>query len=82
VPRGDDQNVYLVVNNLGRIWPEADTETADLETIIADLLRAVQESGPGRGFQHRRRLVAGCLRRRRPGAAPALRPADAHIPVS
>jgi len=41
VPRGDDQNVYLVVDDLGRlgqIWPEADTDTADLETVIADLL--------------------------------------------
>jgi hypothetical protein len=41
VPRGDDQNVYLVVDDLGRqgrVWREADTETTDLETTILDLL--------------------------------------------
>jgi hypothetical protein len=41
VPRGDDQNVYLVVDDLGqngRIWPEADFEGTDLETIIGDML--------------------------------------------
>jgi len=40
-PRGDDQNVYLVVDDLGRkgrIWREADTEDADLKTVIADHL--------------------------------------------
>jgi hypothetical protein len=38
---GDDQIVYLVEEDLGhngRVWREADTETTDLETIIADLL--------------------------------------------
>jgi hypothetical protein len=40
VPNGDDQNVYLVLDDLGRglIWREADSETADLETVIVDLL--------------------------------------------
>ena len=41
VPRGDDQNVYLVVDDLGRngrIYREADVETTDLETVILDLL--------------------------------------------
>jgi hypothetical protein len=41
VPRGEDQNVYLVVDDLGergRIWREADEETTDLETVIQDLL--------------------------------------------
>ena len=41
VPSGDDQNVYLVVDDLGRlgrIWREADAETTDLETVILDLL--------------------------------------------
>jgi hypothetical protein len=41
VPNGDDQNVYLVVDDLGRtgrVYREADTETADLETVILDLL--------------------------------------------
>lgn len=41
VPRDDDQNVYLVIDDLGRlgrVWREADAETTDLETIITDLL--------------------------------------------
>jgi len=38
---GDDHNVYLVEDDLGRagrIWPEADAEETDLETVILDLL--------------------------------------------
>jgi hypothetical protein len=41
VPKGDDQNVYLVVDDLGRngrVYPKTDVETADLETVIVDLL--------------------------------------------
>jgi hypothetical protein len=41
VPRGDDQNVYLVVDDFGRngrCYGEADVETTDLETVIVDLL--------------------------------------------
>jgi hypothetical protein len=41
VPKDDDQNVYLVVDDLGpngRVYREADVETADLETVILDLL--------------------------------------------
>lgn len=41
VPRGDDQNVYLVEDDLGRagrIWPEANVEGTDLEAVILDLL--------------------------------------------
>jgi hypothetical protein len=41
VPRADDQNVYLVVDDLGRlgrIWRETDFEGTDLETVIGDLL--------------------------------------------
>jgi hypothetical protein len=41
VPRGDDENVYLVADDpgrSGRIWPEADLERTDLETVILDLL--------------------------------------------
>ena len=41
VPRGDDQNVYLVVDDLGRlgrVWREVDVERTDLETVIQDLL--------------------------------------------
>jgi hypothetical protein len=41
VPKGDYQNVYLVVDDFGRngrIYREADVETTDLETVILDLL--------------------------------------------
>jgi hypothetical protein len=41
VPRGDEQDVYLVVDDLGRlgwIWREAEYETTDFETVILDLL--------------------------------------------
>jgi hypothetical protein len=37
----DDQNVYLVVDDLGRlgrVWRETDVEKTDLETVIQDLL--------------------------------------------
>jgi hypothetical protein len=41
VPRGDDQDIYLVVDDLGRlgwVWREAEFETTDYETVILDLL--------------------------------------------
>jgi hypothetical protein len=41
VPKGDDETVYLVVDdfgNLGRCWRETDTESTDLETVIGDIL--------------------------------------------
>jgi hypothetical protein len=41
VPTGNDQTVYLVADDLGRVgqaWREADYETTDLETVIQDLL--------------------------------------------
>ena len=41
VPRGDDQNVYLVMDDfdrLGRCWRKTDVEATDLETVITDLL--------------------------------------------
>jgi len=41
VPNGDDQTVYLVKDDLGRlgaVWREADAETIDLETVITDLM--------------------------------------------
>jgi hypothetical protein len=40
-PRGDDQNVYLVVDDFGRhgrVYRETDIETADLKTTITDLM--------------------------------------------
>ena len=39
VPESDDHNIYLVMDDLGRlgrIWPEADAETTDLETVISE----------------------------------------------
>jgi hypothetical protein len=41
VPNGKDQNVYLVVDDfgrLGRAYCETDVEETDLETVIAGLL--------------------------------------------
>jgi hypothetical protein len=41
VPRGDDQTVYLVADDFGRLgrsWREADYDATDLETVIQDLL--------------------------------------------
>jgi hypothetical protein len=41
VPDGDDQIVYLVVDDFGRhgrAYRETDVESADLETVIVDLL--------------------------------------------
>jgi hypothetical protein len=41
VPNGTDQSIYRVEDDLGRdgqVWPEADAEKTDLETVIADLL--------------------------------------------
>jgi hypothetical protein len=40
-PKGDDQTVYIVVDDFGRngrAYREADVETVDLETVIIDLL--------------------------------------------
>ena len=50
VPESGDQNIYLVMDDLGRlgrIWPEADAETTDQETVISDLLTG-QYSSPVR----------------------------------
>jgi hypothetical protein len=41
VPRGDDQDVFLVVDDLGRlgrVWREADFEATDFENVVLDLL--------------------------------------------
>jgi uncharacterized membrane protein len=47
VPRDDDHTVYLVMDDLGKLgraWREADPETADLETVILDLLQGQYKS--------------------------------------
>jgi hypothetical protein len=41
MPKGHEQDVYLVVDDLGRlgrVWREADYGTTDWETVIIDLL--------------------------------------------
>jgi hypothetical protein len=41
VPRGNDQDICLVVDDLGRLgwaWREAEFETTDYETVILNLL--------------------------------------------
>jgi hypothetical protein len=41
VPGDHDMTVYLVTDDRGergRVWPEADADTADLEAVIQDLL--------------------------------------------
>jgi hypothetical protein len=41
VPAGDDDTVYLVAadfGRLGRAWPEADYESTGFETVVQDLL--------------------------------------------
>jgi hypothetical protein len=47
VPGGDDQNVYLVMDDLGRlgpVWREADDRAAELEAVILDLLQGQYKS--------------------------------------
>ena len=70
VPEGDDQNVYLVMDD--RVWREIDAEATDLETVIVDLLDG-QYKNPVRvvGFNTAEKWsqdvsadVAGELRRR------------------
>jgi hypothetical protein len=60
VPSGADQNIYLVVDDLGRhgrVWRETDAERTDLETVITDMLDgqysspvAVYGFNPGEGW--------------------------------
>lgn len=41
VPRGEDQNVYLVLDDFGQrgqAWRETDVEATDLEIVISDML--------------------------------------------
>ena len=47
VPDGDDQNVYLVMDDLGRlgrVWREADDSAAEFEAVILDLLQGQYKS--------------------------------------
>jgi len=50
VPRGDDHDVYLVVDDLGRlgrVWREADYAATDFETIVTDLLDGQYKNAVG-----------------------------------
>jgi hypothetical protein len=50
IPDAAEQNVYLVLDDPGggsRIWPEAEADAIDLETVIVDLL-AGQYNNPVR----------------------------------
>jgi hypothetical protein len=41
VPRGYDQDVYLVLDDLGgfgRVWLDADEDSTEFETVVRDLL--------------------------------------------
>ena len=47
VPRDDDINVYMVLDDLGRsgqVWSRAEAQKADLDTVVADLLGGRYES--------------------------------------
>ena len=47
VPSGDDHNVYLVMDDLGRlgrVWREADDSAAELEAVILDFLAGQYKS--------------------------------------
>jgi hypothetical protein len=50
VPRGDDHDVYLVVDDLGRfgrVWREADYEATDFETVVTDMLDGLYKNAVG-----------------------------------
>src|ERR1700733_5841131 len=50
VPGGVDQNIYLVMDDLGRlgrVWREADIDRTELETVIQDLLEGQYKSPVG-----------------------------------
>jgi hypothetical protein len=47
VPSGDDHNVYMVMDDLGRlgrVWREADDGATELEAVILDLLAGQYKS--------------------------------------
>jgi hypothetical protein len=67
VPNGDDQNVYIVLDDFGRngrAYRETDVERADLEAVIMDMLEGEYKNRPRRRLQYRREMVAGRIGRR------------------
>lgn len=69
----DDQNVYIVLDDCrnGRAYRETDVERADHEVGHHGHARrgAIQKPSARRRLQHRREMVAGCLRRPSSGTA-------------
>ena len=69
VPRGDDRDVYMVADDVGRhgrVWREADVESTDFETVVSDLLEGQYSNQSGFLFQRREGLsrdVAGDIAR-------------------
>jgi hypothetical protein len=58
VPAGEDQSVYLVVDDFGhhgRCWRETDIDATDLETVITDLLDGQYNSPCGSWVSTRRK---------------------------
>lgn len=50
VPHGAGQEIYLVVDDLGRlgrVWREADVETTDFETVVKDMLAGEYDNPVG-----------------------------------
>jgi hypothetical protein len=59
VPRGDDQDVYLVVDDygrFGRVWREADVEATDFEIVVSDLLSGQYQTRSGFSASRRPRV--------------------------
>ena len=55
VPFGADRIAYLVIDRFGRlgtVYRETEVERADLEIIIADLVRAIQRPDLCRSLQY------------------------------
>jgi hypothetical protein len=87
VPHGVDHDIYLVLNDfgrLGRAWCETDEEGTDRETLIRRLLedQYSHPSGADRRLQYRRGLVARRYRRHRRRAAPFAFPEYDEVPRS
>ena len=86
VPGGIDQNIYLVIDDFGRLgrsWREADVENTDLETIIQNMLRGEYSNPVGVfGFNPFEGWSRRCFRGCRPGNPAALRSAGPGRAVS
>jgi hypothetical protein len=69
VPRGDDHDIYLVVDNLGRlgwVWRETEFEISDFETVILDLLGGQYKNPIGYSGRAVHAIRRGSVRKSRP----------------